>query len=113
QRAREVLSLDPAAANSAYLGQIHCLPRGELGRFTNLGGTSAWVHVSRCTYAGEVPLAQCYCGTDSASMCVLGESATAVGAVIMRMEVLQYMLSRKGRAIYGSCQEHEKEQPWS
>jgi hypothetical protein len=44
-------------------------------------------------------------------MCVLGEAATALHAVAMRMEVLQYMLSQQGRAAYAFCQESEKEQP--
>ena len=106
-----VISLDPAAANSAHLGQIHCLPRGELGRFTDPGwdlslGTCVSLHLRP-----RGTLAQGDCGPDSAAMCVLGEFATAADAVTMRMEVLQYMLSRKGRASYASCQECEKEQP--
>ena len=105
------LSLDPAAADSACLGQIHCLPRGELGRFNDAGwDLSLGACISR-HLRSRGTLAQGDCGPDSASMSVLGEAATALDAVAMRMEVLQYMLSKQGRAAYAFCQENEKEQP--
>ena len=76
-----------------------------------LAGISVWVRVSHSIYVREARLAQGDCGPNSASMCMLGEAATPVDAVTMRVEVLQYMLSKQGRAKYGFCQENEKEQP--
>jgi len=105
------ISLDPDVANSAHLGRIHCLPRGELGRFTDSGwdlslGACVSQHLRR-----RGTLAQGDCGPDSASMSVLGEAASPLEAVAMRVEVLQYMLSKEGRATYAFCQENEREQP--
>ena len=105
------ITLDPAAVNSTQLGRMRCLPRGELGRFSDAG----WdLSLGACVSQHLRPrgtLAQGDCGPDSASMCMLGEAATPVDAVTMRVEVLQYMLSKQGRAKYGFCQENEKEQP--
>ena len=106
-----LITLDPDAANSVHLGRIHCLPRGELGRFTDSG----WdLSLGACVSEHLRPrgtLSQGDCGPDSASMCVLGGTASPSEAVAMRVEVLQYMLSKEGRATYAFCQENEKEQP--
>jgi hypothetical protein len=92
-------------------GQIHCLLRGELGRFGDAGWDLSLVARVSQYLRPRGTLAQGDCGPGSASMAVLGEAATALDAVAMRMEVLQYMLGKQGRAAYAFCQENEKEQP--
>ena len=83
------VTLDSAAVNSTQLGRMRCLPRGELGHFSDAG----WdLSLGACVSQHLRPrgtLAQGDCGPDSASMCMLGEAATPVDAVTMRVEVLQ------------------------
>jgi transposase InsO family protein len=105
-----LLTIDPTEASSARLAQLRCLPRGQLGSFSDPG----WdLSLGACISLHLRPrgtLAQGDCGPDSASMSVLGESATPEDAARMREEVLAYMLSKRGRTVYAACREHEKEQ---